>query len=217
MQIQFPESLIKKFGKHFNANEMIFAEYERGKTCFFLLSGKIKIMKFISGRQKNVDTISEGNFFGEMAILEEASRTASAISIGNSVVLVFAQKDFDTLLHIQPQMGYELLCVLARRIFDAKRKQKILLLDDDQAKVSDVFVMLSEQNPNYANATEITLDVTPEDVASWCALDPKKVRDILAGFVLQGKVDVFANRITVKNVNDFKRTVQTKRRKQVTD
>ena len=217
MDIQFPDSLLKKFGKHFASGEMIFFEYESGNTCYFLVHGKVKIMKFVSGRQKNIDTISEGNFFGEMAILEEVPRSASAICMSDSLVLIFNRKDFDTLLGIQPQMGYELLCVLARRIFDAKRKLKILLLGDDQSKVSDVFLMLSEKDPNYGNISEMVFYVTPEDVASWCALDPEKVRKVLATLVTQGKIEVFNNKIIVRNVNDFKRSIGTKRRMQSSD
>jgi CRP-like cAMP-binding protein len=207
-----PESLFDKFGVSFAPGEIIFCEYEPGNECFFIQEGRVKITKTVANSQKTLDVLGQGDFFGEMAILEEEPRSASAIAVDNIRALKFNRANFDSLMNTQPQLAYRLLVIFANRIFDAKRRLQILLLDDSQAKVADVFVMLSEKDPHYGQSNKMIFNVTIDDVASWCGLPAPEVQRVISGFVRQGKVELFADRVVCNNINDFSRIVAAKRK-----
>jgi len=208
-----PESLFDKFGKIFEPGQIIFCEYETGNDFYFIQEGHVKIIKTMANAQKTLDVMEQGDIFGEMAILEEAPRSATAIAVDRVRVLHFNRANFDSLMHGNPQLALRLLVIFSTRIYDAKRRLQILLLDDLQAKVADVFLMLAEKLPeNMSDQPDKILNVTADDVASWCGQSLADVQKVLNHFVRQGKIELFADRISIKNINDFARLVATRRK-----
>lgn len=207
-----PESLFSKFGKEFEPGEIIFCEFEPGNDFYFIQGGRVKITKTFGTTQKTLDVLSEGDIFGEMAILEEQPRSATAVAVDNVKTLHFNRANFDSLMNGNPQLAHRLLVIFSKRIYDAKRRLQVLLLDDLQAKVADVFVMLAEQDANYGKIDNMVFNITVDDVANWCGQDASEVQRIISGFVKQGKVELFADRIVVPNINDFVRLVNAKRK-----
>jgi len=207
-----PESLFDKFGKVFEPGEIVFCEYEPGNDFYFIQDGRVKITKTIANTQKTLDVLTAGDIFGEMAILEEEPRSATAIAIDTVKTLHFNRDNFDSLMHGNPQLAYRLLVVFSTRIYDAKRRLQILLLDDMQAKVADVFLMLTEKDPDYGQITQKVLNITVDDVANWCAQPIGEVQRVISSFMKQGKIELFADRIVVNNINDFARLIATKKK-----
>ncbi len=70
-------SLFEKFAKTYEKGEIIFCEYEPGNTFYLIQSGNVKIVKIFGGIEKTIDILKPGEFFGEMALLENAPRSAS--------------------------------------------------------------------------------------------------------------------------------------------
>ncbi|MCB1324653.1 MAG: Crp/Fnr family transcriptional regulator [Spirochaetales bacterium] len=210
--MMLPESLFEKFGVEFEPGEIIFCEWEPGEECFFIQDGRVKITKTVGNTQKTLDVIGAGDFFGEMAILEAEPRSASAVAVDHVRALKFNRENFGALMNSQPPLAFRLLVIFANRIYDARRRLQILLLDDNQAKVSDVFLMLSEKDPHYGHSAQMVFNVTVDDVASWCGLPAPEVQRVISGFVKQGKLELFADRIVIKNINDFSRLVAAKRK-----
>ena len=201
------ETLFKKMGVEFKRNEIIFCEYELSTDCYFVLSGEVRIVKLLGNRQKTLDIIGNGSFFGEMAILEAEPRSASAIAIDSVKTLKFNRENFDLMMKLQPQLALNLLIIFANRIYDAKRRMQTLLLDSPKVRVSDVFIVFSEKDPGYGKVKEMTFRTNVADVASWCNLPEEQVREILIGFSRANKIQLYKNQIVVKNINDFQRLV----------
>ncbi len=210
--MMLPESLFEKFGKVFEAGQIIFCEYEPGNDFYFIQDGRVKIIKTIGNSQKTLDVLTAGDIFGEMAILEEEPRSASAIAIDRVKTLHFNRQNFDTLMMGHPQLAFKLLVTFSRRIWDAKRRLQILLLDDPQAKVADVFIMLAEKDPHYGQLQQMVFPISVDDVANWCGMYADEVQKVLNLFVKQGKMELFADRIVVTNINDFNRLIAAKRK-----
>jgi len=206
-----PESLFDKFGKTFEPGQIIFCEYEPGNDFYFIQEGKVKITKTVSNMQKTLDILTTGDIFGEMAILEEEPRSASAIAIDQVRALHFNRENFDTLMMGNPQLAYRLLVIFTTRIYDARRRLQVLLLPDAPTKIADVFLMLYEkmqaQGPH-----KVIFNVTVDDVANWCGQPVGEVQKIISNYVKQGKLELFADRIVVTNINDFSRMVASRRK-----
>jgi CRP-like cAMP-binding protein len=207
-------SSFSRFARTFQAGEMIFSEFEPGDTFYMIQSGRVELVKIIGDVEKTLDILQPPAMFGEMAILENSPRSASAIALDEVRVLEFNRLNFDILMLNNPPIAFTLLKVFTKRIYDSKRRFMILTLDDPEAKVADVFLMLDETQPNPdQNAEEREFMVTVEDVAHWAGMSIKQTRDALEHFVTQQRLDVFSGRIVVKNLNDFSRFVNSRRRK----
>lgn len=206
------ERFFERFGVEYSPNEIIFCEYEPGNEFYFIQTGSVRIVKMINSMEKTIDVLEVGDVFGEMSILEEQPRSASAIAMTHVKLLKFHRDNFDALLQGNPQLAYKLLVIFSKRIYDAKRRLMILLLDDPQLKVMDVLNMLAEQSPQLDLQTEISLNVTPQQVASWAGMPETEVQKLLTNFVKLNKIELFGERIVVKNIRDFQRIVNSKRK-----
>jgi DNA-binding beta-propeller fold protein YncE len=90
----------------------------------------------------------------------------------------------------------------------------ILTLDDDQAKLADVFLMLDETQTNIDKSTERReFKTTVDDVAHWAVMSVAQTRETLNHFVTQRRMELFPDRVVVKNINDFSRFVNSRRKK----
>jgi CRP/FNR family transcriptional regulator, cyclic AMP receptor protein len=208
--------LFDKFGVEFSPGEFIFCEFEPGNEFYFIQAGRVKIVKIINNVEKTIDVLEVGDVFGEMAILEEQPRSASALALDHVKVLRFRRENFDTLLQGNPQLAYKLLIIFSKRIYDAKRRLMILLLEEPQLKVMDVLNMLSEQDPHLDIQEAITLKVTMQEVANWAGMQISDAQKILTHFNSLGKIELFADKIIVRNIRDFQRMVNTRRKSMLT-
>ncbi|MCL2070260.1 MAG: Crp/Fnr family transcriptional regulator [Treponema sp.] len=204
-----------RFAKVFQPGEMIFSEYEPGETFYLIQSGKVKLLKLIGDIEKTLDVLQASDMFGEMAILENSPRSASAIALDTVKVLEFNSQNFDILMMGNPQIALKLLKMFAKRIYDSKRRFMILTLGEPQAKVADVFLMMDEIRTDIDKSTERReFKISMDDVAHWAGMNANETRDILNNFVNQRRVEITQNSIVVKNINDFHRFVSSRRKKQ---
>jgi CRP/FNR family transcriptional regulator, cyclic AMP receptor protein len=208
--------LFEKFGVDYSPGEIIFCEYEPGNEFYFIQDGRVKIVKIINNTEKTLDVLEVGDVFGEMAILEEQPRSASAIAMDHVKLLKFRRENFDALLQGNPQLAYKLLIIFSKRIYDAKRRLMILLLEEPQLKVMDVMCMLSEQDPHLDIQEAVTLKANMQEVANWAGMQVTDVQKILTHMNQLGKIELFTDKIIVKNLRDFQRIVNSRRKNMMT-
>lgn len=206
------EAMFDKFGKVFQPNEILFCEYEPGNDFYLIKEGKVKITKTVGSSIKTLDVLESGDILGEMAILEEQPRSATAIAVTEVKALNFNRANFEMLMTKNPALAMKLLNIFSIRIYDAKRRLSILLMDDIVGKVADVFLMLHEKNNPNDNFHEIILNTTVEDVANWCAQPVGEVQKVLNQYVKNGKIDLYPEKIIIHNINDFQRIVNQKKK-----
>ncbi len=205
--------MFARFAKTFQKGDILFCEYEPGDTFYLIQSGRVEILKIVDDMQKTLDILEPGEIFGEMAILEEAPRSATALALDKVVALEFNRENFEVLLQGNPQIALKLLKLFSKRIYDQKRRFMILTLDDEEARVADVFLMLAEkQRINLEDAKKVELEVTVDDIAHWAGMSPTNTREAINHFVAQRRVDLYEDRIVIKNINDFARFVKSRRR-----
>ena len=203
-----------RFTRTFQAGEMIFSEFEPGDTFYLIQSGRVKLVKIFGEIERTLDILQPSEMFGEMAILENSPRSATAVALDEVKVLEFNAQNFEILMLGNPQIALKLLKMFAKRIYDSKRRFMILTLPDPQAKIADVFLMLDETQADIDKSTEgREFRNTVDDVAHWAGISVTEARDTLSHFVTQRRVEIFPDRIVVKNINDFSRFVSSRRNK----
>lgn len=207
------EMMFGKYGKVYNPDDIIFCEYESGNDFYLIQEGRVKVVKTVGNSIKTLDILEQGDIFGEMAILEEQPRSATAIALTEVKLLNFNRANFEILMTKNPQWALKVLTVFTTRIYDAKRRLMALMLDDIQGKVADVLLMLAEkQMHNHNTVKEVILNITQEDVANWCAQPLSDVQKVLQTMVKSGRLEIYNDRIVILNVVDLQRIVQSKRK-----
>jgi CRP-like cAMP-binding protein len=173
----------------------------------------VQIVKIMDDIEKIIDILQPGEIFGEMAILEEAPRSATAIALDSVRALAFNRENFEVLMQGNPQIALKLLKLFTKRIYDQKRRFLILTLEDIQARVADVFLMLAElQTGTDSESDERTFKTKVDDIAHWAGMSPESCRSVLNHFVTQRRVEIFPDKIIVRNINDFARFVSSRRK-----
>src|SRR5919198_4630560 len=92
-------------------NEMA-TEGDRGREFFVLLKGEAEVTK---GGER-INTMKEGDFFGEIALITKMPRTATVTATTDVDVLVITERAFDNLLKNSPDIGRGVAEALAERV-----------------------------------------------------------------------------------------------------
>ncbi len=95
-------------------DETVFHENEPGAGLYIVCSGEIRLTKMKTGcSDVTITTLKNGEFFGELALLDEAPRSANAIAVTRTKILGFYRPDFMSLLEREPKLGSKVLLKLA--------------------------------------------------------------------------------------------------------
>lgn len=204
-----------RFAKTFSKGSVIFSEFEPG-DCFYLIqSGRVQLIKIVNGFEKNLDILQPSEIFGEMAILENSPRSATAIAYDDVKALEFNKANFEVLMMGNPAIAMKLLKTFVKRIYAQKRRFMILTVPENMARVGDVFLMLDETQPNIDKTTDMrNFSISMEEIARWAGLPVETVEDEMHRFIDQGKMEVFDDSIVIKNITELSRYVNARRSKE---
>jgi HD-GYP domain-containing protein (c-di-GMP phosphodiesterase class II) len=99
------------------AGDVIVAELTEAERFFIIYRGKIEITKKFDTSEEFVLSVqSDGDFFGEMALLDERPRSATVRAVEPTVVLEISRPDFETLLSSAPSLAFRIMKELASRL-----------------------------------------------------------------------------------------------------
>jgi CRP-like cAMP-binding protein len=94
------------------AGKEMATEGDRGREFFVLLNGEADVTR----AQRRINTMKEGDFFGEIALVTKMPRTATVTATSDVDVLVITERDFDKLLKNTPEIGRAVAEALAERV-----------------------------------------------------------------------------------------------------
>lgn len=129
------DQLYARFGRTFEAGEVLFQEREPGETMFVLQSGSVRITKESRDGKKTLAVLGPGEFFGEMAILNAKPRNATATVTERARALVIDKKTFEQMVTSNAEIAVRLIKKLAVRLDSANELIEVLLHRDPRARV----------------------------------------------------------------------------------
>ena len=111
------EKLIHR--RHFKIGETIFWEGEPGVGMYIIQNGEVSISKYFPQEErKTIAVLQNGEFFGELALLDESPRSATALAKQATKILGLFRPDLFSLLERKPRLGNKFLFQLALIIGD---------------------------------------------------------------------------------------------------
>ena len=158
----------KMVAKHFENGNYIFLEDSEGEQCFFVLEGSVKVTRLSKdGREVILAMLNEGDFFGEMSLLDGESRSANVIALEKTKVLTLDRNDFISVINEYPQIAVQLLKELARRLRKSDRQIASLSLSDAEKRIALCIIRFADEQGVIQNG-KVSINKTPiqQDIAN---------------------------------------------------
>lgn len=136
----------EKLIKVFTDGQTIFREGEPGKEMYIIARGEVEISKKTDEGEKVLMTIKAGDIFGEMALIDNFPRSASAVSRGQSTVLMIDEKAFDGMVLHNPRFALKVIKILAHRLRNANFQIYELITKDRENQLLSGLISFSKEN-----------------------------------------------------------------------
>ena len=135
------------FTKNCPKDTVILLENEEGDTLFIIINGKVKVTTFSeSGKEVIFSILNEGDFFGDMSLLDGKPRSATVISMEDSKLRLIRRQDFNNLIEKHPRIALMLLEELTLRLRKADERIESLAFLDMTGRVAGILLQLAEEN-----------------------------------------------------------------------
>ena len=147
--------------RRFLARATVFEEGSVGEYMYVIREGTVKVSKMSDdGREKVLEMLGPGDFFGEMALLDRAPRSASVKATTDCVLLALSRNDFIALLRRNPEISLELVRELARRLRETDEEVRGLLFERVEGRTRRVLRRMANQpapgRPHLVSTGSIT-------------------------------------------------------------
>ena len=111
--------------RSYSAGKTIIAQGDTGVGLYVIKSGKVRITQAQNPEraERELAILGPGDVMGEMALLDDLPRSATATAIEDVTALVLPVWEFRTALHSNPEIAIKLLAVLSRRLRRAESRQ----------------------------------------------------------------------------------------------
>jgi CRP/FNR family transcriptional regulator, cyclic AMP receptor protein len=108
---------IEKCINEYGVGDVIFEEGSTGRELYVVLDGVVEIAKINGGRKAVIVTLGKGEFFGEMAVIDGSSRSATAIAASaDTRVMRINHARFVYLVSQQPAFALMIMDALSKRL-----------------------------------------------------------------------------------------------------
>lgn len=116
-------TLPDKFIQTYQKSQIVFSEDSSGKEMYIIYKGRVKLFtQQPSGRRELLANLEAGDFFGEMALMDDSPRSATAIADeDNTKLVVLDQNKFTYLLRHQPDFALVVMGKLCERLREANK------------------------------------------------------------------------------------------------
>ena len=125
-------------------NRAILLENDWGGSVYFILDGWVKIRTYnMDGKEVTLNILGKGEIVGEMAALEESTRSTDAITLTTATISSIPAQDFVDLLKSEPLAGIRLSQLMAKRLRQVNQRLR-LREADSLSRVADTLLFLAE-------------------------------------------------------------------------
>lgn len=177
-------------------NSVILFEDDPGDALYVVAQGQVKVVLIgEDGREVILSVLGEGEFFGEMALIDDEPRSAHVIAMEDSTLLVIRREDFQGQLQQTPGIALALLRELSRRLRRADEKVGSLVLLDVNGRVAQLLLDLAEE----AGSDRITRRLTHHTIAQMIGSSRETVSRTMRDFVEKGAIGVSRREIVIKD------------------
>ena len=192
--------------QNFRKDNMVLIEEEVGSTMFIIMDGRVKISRISDeGREVILSIMSEGDFFGEMSILDGQARSANVITLEDSSILIIHREDFLRMMHDYPQIAINLLKELAHRLRRSDSQIKSLSLQNATGKVASTLLRIADDSGKiHLGQVEIPKLPPQQDLANMAGTSRETISRVLKSLSEKGYLRKEGNKLIILDYESFR-------------
>ncbi len=153
--------------KTYPKNSIIVFENDPGDSLYIVDMGQVKVvLTGEDGREVILSVLGDGDFFGEMSLIDDLPRSANVIAMEDSTLIVLYRDDFRRCLTEAPSIALGLMQSLSRRLRSADDKIGGLVLLDVPGRIARLLIELADQGDGAAISRKITHHTIAQMVGS---------------------------------------------------
>jgi len=180
------DQLFHRFGKEFAQGTVLFREGEPGKEMYVVQQGRIHVSKKAGEVEKILATLGPGEFLGEMSILNNKPRSATATCADACKLLVIDAKTFEAMIRGNAEIAIRMIKKLADRLAEANEQIENLLFADASSRVVHYLATAAEKVPKGPTGQH-RLAIKPPELASRVGVRTEQAEEVL-GKLLKSKI-----------------------------
>ena len=185
--------------RSFAPHQVIFREGDNSDTCYIVRSGHARAMReHIDGRTLALAHFGPGDIFGELAMFDDESRSATVETLDAVDAIALAGSDMRRLLRRHPDIAVKLVISLGRRLRDANERLARQSFQTVQSRVAVVLDGLVKQAQSEgASSNDVLVTITQADIAQLAGSSRESASRFLAVLERAGVITQGRGRITV--------------------
>lgn len=203
--------------KTYRKGELVVQKGHPGNAIFVIRSGKIRIYTTDEeGREVALNIMGEGDFFGELSVLDGLPHSANAAALEFTEILSLEREGFLKQLETHPRIALRILSAISKRLRVTTQRAERMAFLNIYGRLAQQLLDLAEQHGRpVAQGAEIDLDLTPEDLASLAGVDSQGLERVLQFYSEAGLVDIRWPRIVVRDMDGLRQRLTWHRRKRL--
>ena len=172
--------------------QVIYHQEDTAEGLFLLKEGRVRLFRINPGGKKlDLAVLEPGTFFGEMPLLGERMRNASAEALSDCTLCVMSQADVERLVLSQPRVGLRMLEVLGRRLVASEARLEDLAYRSVPARLASLLLRLGREQGDPIEG------LTHQDLGDMVGAYRETVTKTLDEFQAAGYVELGRRRIRV--------------------
>ena len=183
----------------YNKDEIILHKEDPGDSLFIIKEGKVKVVLYSDdGREVILSILKEGDFFGEMSLLDGEPRSASVVSMEDSNLYILKREGFLQTLMERPGMALRILVELSRRLRVADEKIGSLALLDVYGRIAGALLQIARSEGKVIG-DRLVIDERPtqQDIASMAGASRETVSRVLNDLVKSGLITMEGKKVYI--------------------
>ncbi|MGZ3444714.1 MAG: Crp/Fnr family transcriptional regulator [Myxococcaceae bacterium] len=192
------DTLFQRFGKEFPKGTVLFHEGEAGKEMFVLQAGRVVITKTVRDTVQILATLGPGEFFGEMALISNRPRNATATVDEPARVLVIDPKTFEGMIRGNSEIAVRMIKKLAERLDAADAQIETLLMADPSSRVVQQ-ILHACQSRGRPMEEGVEIDFNVRELPTLTGVGEAGIRAELARMERSGLVERTGDRLLVRD------------------
>jgi CRP/FNR family cyclic AMP-dependent transcriptional regulator len=175
-------------------NTILMHEGEPPDAMYVVVEGRVKIYVSDSdGKELVLDSLSPGEFFGELALIDGSPRSATVVTTTETTISKILKTDFDHCLEASPKIAINLLKSLSKRIRILNDNIKDLALLDVYGRVASTIIRLAHERSGIM----ITDPITQQELANMVGASREMVSRVIKTLKSEGYISISGKQITI--------------------
>jgi CRP-like cAMP-binding protein len=186
--------------KDYPKDALVFGQQEPGDALFIIASGRVKVVLYgESGKEITLSFFRQGDFFGEMALLDDMPRSANVLTTEDSTLLILKREAFKRHLEENPATAVNVLAELSKRLRKADEIIGNLALLDVYGRVARVLMDLADKEGEpVEDGIVIRKRPTQQDIASMVSTSRETVSRALNEFQKRGLLEMDGKKVILR-------------------